>query len=504
LRENFVCTNAGTDNARIHAFHHSVDANSARHNWDRSTVSIIELAGFFVSFLGTEARISAANPPQGVATFREAPQHPIHYLQRYDSLEKKLSVVFRKAFGSDLIVHRNAGKEVPLYCGDRPKLKEGEDRVSEQYVTELEKLPLLHEQGDGMRSFVGVLLHALIVKHSILLIDEPEAFLHPPQARLLGQMLTKESPKGRQLFVGTHSGDFLRGILDSNTRNVRVIRLNRVGNTNHVRELKNVDIQALWSDPLLRYSNVLDGLFHQMVVVCEGDADCRFYGAILDAVYESKPDATKPDIMFIHCGGKGRIPVVVKALRGLGVPTAVVADFDVLQEEQDLSRIVESLGGNWSTIEHDWRLTKNAIGAKKPELSGLDVREKITEVMAAVSSEPLSKLVQEKIKAIVKSSSPWGYAKSIGTGFVPNGDPTQACNRLLCSLRKSGLFVVECGELESFAKSVGRHGPAWVNAVMQKNLVQDPELEDARHFVTDILSFGQLTEETKNDVPPQA
>ena len=56
----------------------------------------------------------------------------------------------------------------------------------------------------------------------------------------------------------------------------------------------------------------------------------------------------------------------------LGVPTAVVADFDVLQEEQDLSRIVPSLGGNWSTIEHDWRLTKNAIGAKKPELSGLE------------------------------------------------------------------------------------------------------------------------------------
>lgn len=65
----------------------------------------------------------------------------------------------------------------------------GRDRLSYEYIQEIEKLPTLHSQGDGMRSYVGVLLHTSVGRESILLIDEPEAFLHPPQARQLGTML---------------------------------------------------------------------------------------------------------------------------------------------------------------------------------------------------------------------------------------------------------------------------------------------------------------------------
>ena len=41
-------------------------------------------------------------------------------------------------------------------------------------------------QGDGFRSFVGVTLSILLCKDRIILLDEPEAFLHPAQARTLG------------------------------------------------------------------------------------------------------------------------------------------------------------------------------------------------------------------------------------------------------------------------------------------------------------------------------
>ena len=42
--------------------------------------------------------------------------------------------------------------------------------VAGKVLTELEKLDLLHEQGDGMRSFVGVLLNAFILNYSMLFI----------------------------------------------------------------------------------------------------------------------------------------------------------------------------------------------------------------------------------------------------------------------------------------------------------------------------------------------
>ena len=52
----------------------------------------------------------------------------------------------------------------------------------------------LKRQGDGMRSFASVVLHLLAtVTPSILMLDEPEAFLHPPQARLLGTSLLRKN-----------------------------------------------------------------------------------------------------------------------------------------------------------------------------------------------------------------------------------------------------------------------------------------------------------------------
>ncbi|MGO9481869.1 MAG: AAA family ATPase [Candidatus Kryptoniota bacterium] len=160
-------------------------------------------------------------------------------------MEKKFSGYFRQAFGMDLIVHRNAGNSVPLYIGERPTPKQGEDRVSEGYLLELEKLDLLDQQGDGMRAFVGVLLNAFISTYSILFIDEPEAFLHPPQAKLLGKMLANDMPSERQLFLATHSEDFLKGLLDANISNLKIIRLQREGMVNRVSVLNSNDINAI-------------------------------------------------------------------------------------------------------------------------------------------------------------------------------------------------------------------------------------------------------------------
>ena len=45
------------------------------------------------------------------------------------------------------------------------------------------KLGKIEEQGDGFRSLVGIILGLLFSKGRIVLLDEPEAFLHPAQAR---------------------------------------------------------------------------------------------------------------------------------------------------------------------------------------------------------------------------------------------------------------------------------------------------------------------------------
>lgn len=454
--------------------------------WKNFESGITGLQPFFSNYFTTIERLNSVNPPNNISFSKQAPSHPIHFLHRDDQLELRFSEYFKKAFGEELIVNRGAGAKVPIHVGIRPVPKSGEDRISLTYVQEIEKLPVLNEQGDGMKSFVGVMLYSFIAQYSVILIDEPEAFLHPPQARLLGQMIGKELPTDRQLFLASHSGDFLRGILDSGSKKIRIVRIDRVGNTNKISELKPDEINDLWSDPLLRHSNVLDGIFHKKVILCESDSDCRFYSAILEAVIE-KQNLSNQDFMFIHCGGKHRIPQVVHALKKLDVTIEVICDFDVLNNEDPLKKIVENLGGDWSVIKPKWKNVKESVDRKRPELETTDVKKEISDVLDNVSERIFPKTEAKKINSILKKISAWSHAKEVGKSFIPSGNPTSDYSFIFNEFQKINLHIVDVGELEGFCKSVGNHGPKWVNKVLEKDLINDSELENARKFIEQIL-----------------
>lgn len=477
----------GNPHPHYQGFGYNVYEPSAKSWWNNYQNGISDLFSLFVNILTTEQRLQAANPANNIKLTSQPIQHPIHFLQKDDALEKRFSDYFRQAFGTDLIVHRNAGSEVPLYVGDKPIPSSSEDRVSAGYLRELEKLDLLHEQGDGMRSFVGVLLNAFISNHSILFIDEPEAFLHPPQARLLGKMLAKDLPSARQLFLATHSEDFLKGLLDANISNLKIIRIQREGAINKVSSLTSSDIDSIWNDSLLRHSNVLNGLFHSRVVICESDSDCRFFSAVLSAQYDNT-GAIAPDILFIHCGGKHRIPTAIKALKKLNVPLKVVSDFDVLNNTNPLKEIFEDLGGVWTDIENDWNLVKKEIEQRRPEFLTTDIKK---EIEATFNSTPARIFPKEKILEIqkaLKKASAWAEAKKVGKAFIPSGNATQAFERIQVKFKEKGFLILEVGELESFVKSIGSHGPKWVGEVLTRNLKIDSELDSARQFVTQIVS----------------
>jgi len=87
---------------------------------------------------------------------------------------------------------------------------------------------------------------------------------------------------------------------------------------------------------------------------------------------------------------------------------------------------------------------------------------------------------------MLRKTSAWSHAKQVGKGFIPNGQSTQSYNRLIIELERVGLMVVEVGELESFVKSIGNHGPKWVNDALAKDLANDVELKEAREFVRKI------------------
>ena len=129
-----------------------------------------------------------------------------------EKLTAEMSSKIRHAFGLDLIPFRAGGSSYPIYVGQKPTLASGADELSREFVNELQRTSVvLDSQGDGMRSFAAVLLHILAANnHPIQFLDEPEAFLHPPQARLLGKYIAESRREKSQLFIATHSTDFLR------------------------------------------------------------------------------------------------------------------------------------------------------------------------------------------------------------------------------------------------------------------------------------------------------
>ena len=438
--------------------------------------------------IATETRITDSNPVEAIDTNTERPTHPIHRLYSDNKIELKISKYFEQAFGQALILDQRSGSRIPLRVGKRLTPKPDEDLLSTTYWKRQRDASVpLEQQGDGMRSFASVILHLLApVTPSILLLDEPEAFLHPPQARLLGEIIATEKPTGAQLFVSTHSTDVLQGIMGVATEHLRVLRIRREENVNLTRELDNELVREISRDPLMKYSAVMSGLFHKRVIICEGDSDCMFYSSLLDI--PTVHDSHHPDVLFVHGGGKTRMAALAQSLRALDVPVDVIADIDILRNQEDLRKLIETLGGDWHHAEPLSKSINSAIEQSQLNLDSLGVKNEIEEILkeTPLTGEfPID--LRKRIETTFPRASRWERIKDAGQAALPPGDTTQRFQQIQQLCNKIGLWIVPVGQLEGFCKSVGDHGPRWVQHVIdQKKLADDQELGYAREFVKQI------------------
>ncbi len=450
--------------------------------WQQSN-GIRELTNLFVNHLTTEKRLTDSNNVQSYDVTTAAPSNPTQIMYSDEAKASKVSELFYQAFNKHLTLNLRGGSMIPIHIGEKIEWTKENDRISNEYVNKLKQQPTLEKQGDGMRSFGSILINLLTAEQTITLIDEPEAFLHPPQARLLGKMLVKNKLNDRQLFISTHSEDFLKGLLDSESDNIKIIRIDRIGDINNIHELAHDQIKDLWKDPILRYSNILSGLFHKKVIVCESDTDCRFYQAVMDAMHDNT-DSISPDILFTHCGGKDRIKIVVRALKALNVNVAAIADIDILNDKSTFQNIVESFGVEWSTIEGKWNTIDSYVRDRSTKLDANKVKSEIDKVFSTISSNELSNRNIEDIKKIIKKSTAWSIVKDAGQTFF-SGDSVTAFNDIgtICK----GLFIVPVGEIERFHRATSGHGNSWLNQVLGLDLKGSPDFDEARKFVEKII-----------------
>lgn len=458
------------------------------------------VAPFFAKRITTETRIQDANAAPSLALFQSPPTHPIHILLMDPALAADISGKFQHAFGKDLTPFRAGGSSFPLYVGERPSVPVGKDELSKEFVEMLQSTNVtLETQGDGMRSFAAVTLHVLAANtHSIQFLDEPEAFLHPPQARLLGRYIAENRPGTTQLFISTHSTDVLDGLIEGGSDKVRIVRLRRDGNINRVKELGKEKTAAVAKDTLARFSRVFDGIFFEHVIICESDADCMFYQSILNL--PSISGDRRPDVLFVHTSGKHRMAKLADTLLSLDVPVSVIADIDVLNDKGTFKNLFEKLGGTWESISTAWETVNQAVLQQRPPLNAEQITSMITaqlEGIAGTGEFPADK--EKKIKEIFKTVSPWSAMKRSGRSALPGGGIINHFDNLSKQCGERGLWIVPVGEIEGFCRSVGSHGPGFVEKVLEeRDLEADSELQEARNFIKSIWAKAKPSSTRKD------
>jgi ABC-type cobalamin/Fe3+-siderophores transport system ATPase subunit len=419
----------------------------------------------------------------------EAASHPFHHLAESSELMDELNRLTQKILGKSLSLD-DLNQQIELRVGIPNVSYPQQFEDPGAYQTSMNGLPTLSTQGDGMRSLLSILIPLVTATYPVFIIDEPEAFLHPPQSFALGQELGRiAADNDVQIVLATHDRNLLAGLLNSCSP-LSVVRLVRNEESTVAHQLKSRELKAIWDDPVLKYSNVLDGLFHELVVMAENERDCRFYEAALDArdaTVTTGDDIALPatDVLFVPTSGTSGMSKVAKALRALQVPVIACPDIDVLDNETIIKGIVESLGHQWTEAMHaDWAaVTSLFVGSDEPELVSavyLRLEKEFKQILDGDSLARYDTASRRRVKeALGVARRPWDEAKNYGVKVLErvSGDPG-AVSRLVSGLAERQVVIVYEGQLESFGYSLGvPKGRGWLPAALAVGLQTSSEVQ---------------------------
>lgn len=446
-----------------------------------------EFRDLFVANLDTTARLTICDAPTSIA--RNSPkQHPIHYAAFDSKYRKWLSDNFKKAFGIEVTPNILNGSTIPLCVGEPVRLNneyEDEQTRQEDYADILETYKQVQNQGDGIKSFTGILLYLMLDYFCTFLIDEPESFLHPPQAHIMGQIIGQTLSNQQQCFISTHSEEIIKGLLEVCPERIKIIRITRKDDINYFSILDNDSFGDVWNDPLLKYSNIMSSLFHKSVVLCESDSDCKMYSIVES--YLKQLSGKYSETLFIHCGGKHRMAKIALALRVLNIDVKLISDIDVLNNEVVFKGIVEAFGIDWTIVQSDYNTIVGNLHSQKEKINRNDAKTSINRIIDGSQNQDLSNREIKDIRTAISTISKWDTIKSAGISAIPAGDATSAFRRLNQALQLNGIHIVPVGELECFIKEVGGHGPEWVNKVLETYpSLDNPVYNQIREFMDNL------------------
>lgn len=370
---------------------------------------------------------------QVAGDLHQAPQSSLQVLLRDNKKRHEVRRIMYEAFDTHFVIDPTNLGQLRIRLSSRAPHDDLEERgIHQEAVDFHSKAAPISLSSDGVKAFTGIVTELIAGDPRVVLIDEPEAFLHPSLASKLGYEISRAAlSEGKRVFVSTHSPSFVMGCIHSGAP-VNIVRLTYRGGIATSRVLPSADILELMRNPLLRSTGVLSGLFYEFVVVTESDADRAFYQEVNERLLRFIPSCGIPNCLFINAQNKQTIQTIIRPLRELGIPTAGIVDIDILKDG----------GSTWTNM-----LTSASV----PTISHNSLATMRVAVKQAMDATGLN-------------------MKRDGGVDILKGEEKEAAINLLEQLADYGMFVVPKGELESWLKATNAsgHGPSWLINVFEK------------------------------------
>lgn len=240
--------------------------------------------------------------------------------------------------------------------------------------------------------------------YTLVLFEEPEAFLHPSQQEILHRSLLEwANEPQQQVLISTHSSQFVGKSVD---RIPSLTRLSRPADVTNVYQLSRDRLDAVLADNLIparahgldqnsdfdeeeraadeaiKYFLWLDAersslFFARHVLLCEGASEKVFFDYIADDDWKFLRDGR---VYVLDCLGKFNIHRFVGLLSALGLPHSIIFDGDNNRRNAQVDH------GLWNQLIHECRtdLTtgifqfeddlEGFLGIEKPQRSRGDLK----------------------------------------------------------------------------------------------------------------------------------
>ncbi len=450
--------NRGIISYDLDGIHHEINVGGSSAPYDMN----INISNFtnrfgklFYQYLGTEEKLLLCKRQKKYGIDSNSLNFLSEVQFHIDDM-KKLSNITHELFGKYLYLDRvSFSDSIAIRTSDTFNFYEEfklDDANSERILRDSS---LLDDEGDGIKNFVVTYLSLKSMSKDLILLDEPESFLHPPLAKRLGEIIVRESKDNQQIFIATHSEDLIKGIiLSSYATKINLIHIKRESNNNFVKILGYNELLSLRKTPILLMSNILKGLFSEKVYITESFSDSALYSLLMSKYNEYSY------FYFVNTESKDKIGDVIRFYDLLDISNISIFDFDYFRKldilKKTLGRKIRTNSNEYSHIYSVSKEVNDYLSSKALNCSKIE-------------NKNFDELKEDEQNKLLKKYKDIFYHEQ-GINSIDDADLKSALIRIIEDLKNYHIYVLKDGTLESTLKNINinfsHNKSAWIDNVL--------------------------------------